>query len=95
MTREELEATFEKFDKEHGKFNRAKSPPSKRPDLCAFLLLDRLVPGNRDIIGDARHDQFFLSIDLDELAAVATESDILTLVRCGVMIDEDGLAMFA
>jgi hypothetical protein len=34
----------------------------KRPDLHAFLLLDRLVPGDHDMITAATHDEFFLGV---------------------------------
>lgn len=38
---------------EYLKFDRVEPKLSRRPDLHAFLLLDRLVPGIRDIIGCA------------------------------------------
>jgi hypothetical protein len=86
-------------DDEFLKFDRI-SPErrlSARPDLCAFLLLEHLVPGTRNIIGGAEHDEIYLSADLEALLAAATEDDIVTLVRCGVRADEDNdaLCMFA
>ncbi len=47
---------------------------SNRPDLCAFMLLDRLVPGNRDLIGCAEHDEFWISVDVDDLDAAVTDA---------------------
>ena len=80
----DLKKTFEKLGEEHNTFDRIENPPTARPDLCAFLLLDRLVPGGGDIVSAAEHDEIYLATDCDKLASVATESDILTLVRCGV-----------
>lgn len=80
----DLKATFKKLGDEHGKFDRIENPPTARPDLCAFLLLDRLVPGDTDIVSAAEHDEIYLATDCDKLAAAATEADVLTLVRCGV-----------
>lgn len=88
---------FTKFDDEYLKFDRIASPPSNRPDLVAFLLLDKLMPGSRDIISAAEHDEFFIDCDVEELAKAATEDDIRMLVRCGVMYskDFDCLSMYA
>lgn len=95
----DVEALFEKFGSngecEFLKFERVIEPLSKRPDLCAFLLLDRLVPDTRDIVSAAEHDEIFLNVDVNELALVATDGDILTLVRCGVMFNDGSLSMFA
>ncbi|MBC9904789.1 hypothetical protein [Achromobacter xylosoxidans] len=93
----DLEAVFEKFDDEYIRFERIENPAHSRPDVCAFIMLDRLVPGGkRDMVCSAEHDEIWLDIDLDKLAAVASEEDILALVRCGVRLDNDisSLAMF-
>jgi hypothetical protein len=96
----DIAATFEKFEDEFLKFERvpAERRVSTRPDLCAFMLLDRLVPSDRarDILVSAEHDEVWLDVDLDALAGAASEDDILTLVRCGVRLDSDveSLAMF-
>lgn len=96
MTLDELEALFADEDlEEFLKFERVKDPPSKRPDLCAFILLDRLVPGDRDIVAASEHDEFFLAVDCDELAKVATRDDVITLIRCGVRYSEECLCMFS
>ena len=95
MTVEELEELFEKHDEEMCKFERVADKLSRRADLHAFLLLDRLVPGEMDIVACAEHDQIMLGVDLEELAAVVTEEQVIDLVRCGVMLHDDcGLSMF-
>ncbi len=68
---------------------------SNRSDLNAFLLLDSLFPGTSDIVAGAEHDKIWLDIDIEALDAVAAEEQMLDLIRCGVMSDDDCLAMFA
>lgn len=94
----DLQTEFEAYKAEHGKFGmiRIEDAPSNRADLCAFLLLDALLPyrdmimlpGSK-IIASAHHDLIYLGVDCDKLAEVATKRDILTLVRCGVIYDDD------
>lgn len=72
---------------------------SNRADLCAMLLLDRVLPdGARhlDIIQGAEHDIIYF-VDVDVFATVATDALIQALVRCGVHVDSasDCLAKFA
>lgn len=93
----DLEATFEKHDDDYMKFERVENKLHSRPDLCAFLLLDKLLPNDgRYMVCAAEHDEIFLSADCGKLAEVATEDDILTLARCGVRYDSStgSLAMF-
>lgn len=91
----DLLAMFNKFEDEYLKFERISEPRHVRPDIAAFVLLHSLVPGASDIVAAAEHDQIWLDTDPEELAKVATEADVLELVRCGVMFDGDGLSMFA
>jgi hypothetical protein len=94
----DLGATFEKLENEYLKFERVEKKLHSRPDLCAFLLLDKLLPNDgRDMVCAAEHDEIYLDADCEKLAEVATEDDILTLTRCGVHYDSDtdSLAMFA
>lgn len=93
----DIEALFDRFEDDFLKFDRIENKLHARPDMCAFLLLDKLVPGTRHMVCGAEHDEIFIDTDPDALAAVATEADILTLVRCGVRYDEEtcSLAMFA
>lgn len=93
-----LNERFEQFEGEFLKFDRIENPRSRRADLHAFLLLDELQPpegDGTDIISNAEHDQFWIDIDCEKLNAI-TDAQILELVRCGVMCDEDldGLSMF-
>lgn len=93
MTREELDALFEKHDDEYLKDDGISGPS----DLAAFNKLNELVPSSKDIIAASEHDEFWLSVSPDELAEVATEEDVLFLIRCGVRLDDDtdSLAMFS
>jgi hypothetical protein len=94
----DLQATFEKFDDEFLKFKHIPESDrlSNRPDLHAFLLLDRLCPGSDDMVSAAEHDEIWLDVDVGALARVATEDNVLALVRCGVRYDDDveSLALF-
>lgn len=97
MTTDEMKAVFEKEGEvEFLKFDRVKEKRSARTDLHAFILIDAIVPGERDIIGGAAHDQIWLSVDLDDLAKSITDDQVIELIRCGVMLDDDseGLSMF-
>lgn len=93
----DIKAAFDKHEGEFLKFDRVENKQCSRPDLCAFLLLDRLLPNEgRDIISAAEHDEIFLDTDISKLSEVSTEDDILMLVRCGVIYDSytDTLSMF-
>ena len=93
----DLDATFEKHNDDFLEFERVEGKLHSRPDLCAFLLIDKLLPREgRDIVSAAEHDEIYLDADCEKLAEVATEEDILTLTRCGVLYDSstDSLVMF-
>lgn len=92
-----LAEVFEKFNDDYIKFERVENKLSGRPDLHAFLLLDKLMPGTRDMVSAAEHDEIYLDVDCEKLADIASEDDILALTRCGVRYDEgtDSLCMFA
>lgn len=93
----DLHAAFEAANDEYIRFERIENPRCKRPDLHAFLLLNELVPGEGDIISASEHDEFYLDVDCDELAKVATQDHIIELSRCGVRYSReyDCLCMFA
>lgn len=96
MTKDELLELAEKYEtagKIH-KFDDVANKLSQRPDLHAMILLDRLVPGNMCMIAAADHDQVYLETDLDELAKVITEEQLIELFRCGVWFDDNGLNLF-
>ena len=94
----DLEQAFEAASDEYIQFERIENPLHRRPDICAFLRLDQLVPGKpRDMVSAAEHDEIFLDVEPEKLAEVATQEDIVYLHRCGVRydVDTDSLAMFA
>lgn len=92
-----LDEVFEKFADDYIEFERVENKLHTRPDICEFLLLDKLVPNpGHDMVAAGEHDKIWLDVDCKKLAAVATEDDILMLTRCGVQYDDDvgSLAMF-
>ena len=99
MTIEQLVATFNKYEDEYLCFRHVANKFSRRPDMHAFILLDKLIPGDgmSDLITATEHDQFFIGIEPEALATVATEEIILELVRCGIVYDEEteSLSFFA
>jgi len=94
-----LEAMFEGNDKEFLKFDRIEKPLHHRPDICAFLMLDSILPPevkDRDMVSGARHDVIYLDVDCEALAKVITDEQVRDLSRCGVLYDcdTDSLSMF-
>ena len=99
MTTAELAAIYEECsDDQFLKFDAIPTERRlhRRADLNAFLLLDKLVPGDRDMVCAAAHDQIFLEMNVEDLVKVATRIDILDLMRSGVRYCEktDSLEMF-
>lgn len=92
-----IKELFEKHEDEYLKFDKIKEKKTNRPDLQAFLILDSIIPSDCDIISASEHDEFYLDVDLEVLAAKATEEQIIDLIRCGVSYGEfvdDCLCMF-
>lgn len=79
----------EKYEDEYLKFEKVENKHTNRPDLHAFILLDKLLPGKRDIIEAAEHDEIYISTNLDKLAEVITEEQCVDLIRCGVRYSGD------
>ena len=96
MTLDEMKTIFDDAHDEFLHFERVATILSTRPDLHAFMRLDKLCHGEANIVSDAHHDEFYLSIDPSKLATVASKDDIIELIRCGVRYDDewDTLAMF-
>ena len=96
---EQIQQWFETHEDEYLEFDDIETKFSKRADLHAFILLDKLLPeSDRNIISAAEHDEFFLEPGLSELAeAKITEAQVIDLLRCGVSLDLDteSLRMFA
>jgi hypothetical protein len=94
----DLAEAFERHNKSYLKFEDIQSPAHPRPDICAFITIDRLLPNaGLDMVCAAERDQIYLDADCAALASVITDEDVLLLSRCGVMYDEeyDSLSMFA
>jgi hypothetical protein len=89
-----LKHRFQQFEEDFCCFVQVENPRCGRPDLNAFLLLDELLPGQRDLVCAASHDEIWLDVDLKALTKVITDEQILELVRCGVRLDSKGLCMF-
>lgn len=102
MTTEELIDLFHKYEDLHG-FEYVTNRRSNRADMHAFLLIDSLVPEapgkkyNQNIISWAEHDEFGISVGLEELAAAGiTEDQVKELRYCSVGLDDykEGLRLF-
>ena len=91
-----IDANEDEFLKTSNFSDTAIAQLTERPDLRAFLLLDRLVRGSFDIVAGAEHDEIFIDVTPEAVAEGASSEDILNLVRCGVRYDSDtdGFAMF-
>lgn len=87
---------YAKYEDETPKFEDIEHKLSSRPDLHAFILLNQLLPGTRDMVSAAEHDQIWLDVDLDELSQVATPDHIKQIAACGVYFDGgyDALYLF-
>lgn len=98
MDTTQLQALFEKHDEEYLKFERIENKYSKRHDLHAFILIDKILANSEDqydIISAAEHDEIFLNANMEELARLITEEQVIELIRCGVRYTEfDTLGMF-
>ena len=94
-TIDEIRKIFEKYEDEYLEFDKILAKTSNRKDLHAFNLLDRLFPSNFDIVSAAAHDEIWLEVTPEQLG-IATEEQILELIRCGVRYDRstDSLGMF-
>ena len=89
-----MEALFAKYSDEYSEFDRVTNKFSNRSDLNAFILLDKILPGDTEILVASEHDEVFLDIDCKKLAKVIHKDDVLTLIRCGVRYSDGQLQMF-
>lgn len=83
MTKEELIELFDKHDDLYFKIEEGKTPPAN-PHLHAFNLLQTLLPRQSDVLSFVEHDIIYLAHDLEELASVITEEQVIELIRCGL-----------
>lgn len=110
MTVEEFQKLFDsessegaELEDEFLKFERIESPLHPCPDICGFMLLDKLCPTywrsaewkskRQGIVSGAGHDQIWLATDVEKLAEACTKEDVRTLLRCGIMYDSDSDSM--
>lgn len=84
---EEEKNLFSEFNDDFLEFEKVKEKLSKRPDLHAFILLDKLVPGKVNLISASQHDEYYLSIEPEKLLKVATKDQLRDLHRCGIRHD--------
>jgi hypothetical protein len=98
MDTTQLKELFKKHGTERNKFDRVENKYSKRHDLHAFILIDKILvdlEDQYDIISGATHDEIYLNADVEELARLITEEQVIELIRCGVRFTEFGiLGMF-
>jgi len=102
MTTEELSEFYDEHKDEFLHFERVEDKITNRPDLHAFLRLDKLLPnadpvgrGADDIVSGADHDVIYIGIDVEELLAVATDDQLIELYRCGIFYSEDNDALIS
>lgn len=81
-----LHERMEVVNSEYGKFELIQNPRSKRRDLHAFLLLDELVPADKEalLVSAAEHDVYYIDVDVEKLDAAITDEQVIELVRCGI-----------
>jgi hypothetical protein len=98
MTTKQLSKFFDAHEDDFLKFEEipAERRLSQRPDLNAFMLLDKIVPGDDDMVSCAEHDEIWLKVEPADLGHCATKEQLLDLIRCGLRYDSDtdSLAMF-
>lgn len=85
----DLELMFKKLGDEFLEFDRIENKLHQRPDICAFIYLDKLQPKTRDMISAAEHDGIYLDTDCEKLSETITEDDVIYLLRCGVRYSSD------
>ncbi len=88
MTLDEMKELFDKHEDEYLCFEGVENKLSNRPDIHAFILLDKIQPKGRDMVSAADHDEIYLDTDVEEFAMIATESQVVELIRCGLRFDE-------
>jgi hypothetical protein len=90
-------------DNEYLEFKRVENKTSKRPDLHAFMLLDKLDPGAPQpgspqpfcMVFHAVYEKIWLGVDVNTVAANIADEQIVELVRCGVCYDGESFYMYS
>lgn len=94
MKTEDLKEFFDANFDEYLHFERVENKTTNRPDMEAFLMLDKQYNSNIGIIGSAIYEEVCLNVDIDKIDL--TEDDVIKLLRCGIRFnsDYDCLSMF-
>ena len=92
MTLKEMFDLFVKHSDGEGHcFEKVKNRRSNRMDVHGMLLLDTLVPSKQkaapDLISCSEHDEVWFETDLEDLAKVITEDQVIEMLRCGIYYD--------
>lgn len=90
----DVKELFEKHNEEFLKFDRIEEPLVDAPDLCAMLYMTNFLTTEQcechhNIILYSEHDEIFFSIDVDYFSEIASEFDVIYLIRCGVRYSEN------
>jgi len=85
---------FEHDNNEALKFDRVEVKNSKRPDLHAFILLDKLFPSKSDIVCCAGHDQIWFDVSSEQIETIS-EDHIIELLRCGIYYDNETESLYS
>lgn len=89
MTIEEIIQCYEDVSSEYLQFKNIDMPLHPRPDICAMLYLHNLQPRDTDLVRGSSKEEIFFDLDIPKLAETITEKDIIYLVRCGVLFEEE------
>lgn len=91
MTSNEIYEMFEKHNDDYLRFEKVKNKHSNRPDLHAFILLDKLFPSDneQDIVSASTHNLIYLNIEWELLSKKLTEEIIHELVCCGISFNRN------
>lgn len=89
MDTETLIELFEKHEDKYLEDEYIKYTVTQRRDLHAFLIIDQLCPGEKDLISAAEHDTYYISVELEELAKNITEDHVIELIACGVLYESE------
>lgn len=82
----------EQEETEFNHFERIENKLSLRQDVCAFMILDSIVPSHKNMIksiesyNNGTKMYFILNISDTEIEELLTEDYIIDLLRCGVFI---------
>lgn len=94
MKFEQIEELFEKHQGQRNLFNLIEEKHSMRREIHALVVLDRLFPDGDKII--SYYDGGVLTLNFDEERLnKLNESQIIELIRCGVELDDIGMAMYS